>query len=147
MLEKVVENAKVELPAPMVDEQVSQMVNDFASRLQQQGLSIEQYMQMTGMQPQALMDQMRPEAEMRIKTRLVLEAVAEKIKATDKDIDKELEKMAEMYRMEADKLKEMVGEAEKEQISKDVAVQKAVDLLVKEAVETEASDKAEEDAE
>lgn len=149
VLEKVVENAKVELPAPMVDEQVSQMVNDFASRLQQQGLSIEQYMQMTGMQPQALMDQMRPEAEMRIKTRLVLEAVAEaeKIKATDKDIDKELEKMAEMYRMEADKLKEMVGDAEKEQISKDVAVQKAVDLLVKEAVETEASDKAEEDAE
>ncbi len=149
VLEKVVENAKVELPAPMVDEQVSQMVNEFASRLQQQGLSIEQYMQMTGMQPQALMDQMRPEAEMRIKTRLVLEAVAEaeKIKATDKDIDKELEKMAEMYRMEADKLKEMAGEAEKEQISKDVAVQKAVDLLVKEAVEIEASDKAEEDAE
>lgn len=149
VLEKVVENAKVELPAPMVDEQVSQMVNDFALRLQQQGLSIEQYMQMTGMQPQALMDQMRPEAEMRIKTRLVLEAVAEaeKIKATDKDIDKELEKMAEMYRMEADKLKEMAGDAEKEQISKDVAVQKAVDLLVKEAVETEASDKAEEDAE
>lgn len=149
VLEKVVENAKVELPAPMVDEQVSQMVNDFALRLQQQGLSIEQYMQMTGMQPQALMDQMRPEAEMRIKTRLVLEAVAEaeKIKATDKDIDKELEKMAEMYRMEADKLKEMAGEAEKEQISKDVAVQKAVDLLVKEAVETEVSDKAEEDAE
>ena len=149
VLEKVVENAKVELRAPMVDEQVSQMVNEFATRLQQQGLSIEQYMQMTGMQPQALMDQMRPEAEMRIKTRLVLEAVAEaeKIKATDKDIDKELEKMAEMYRMEADKLKEMAGEAEKEQISKDVAVQKAVDLLVKEAVEIEASDKAEEDAE
>lgn len=149
VLEKVVENAKVQLPAPMVDEQVSQMVNEFASRLQQQGLSIEQYMQMTGMQPQALMDQMRPEAETRIKTRLVLEAVAEaeKIKATDKDIDKELEKMAEMYRMEADKLKEMAGDAEKEQISKDVAVQKAVDLLVKEAVEIEASNEAEEDAE
>ena len=149
VLEKVVENAKVERPAPMVDEQVSQMVNEFASRLQQQGLSIEQYMQMTGMQPQTLMDQMRPEAETRIKTRLVLEAVAEaeKIKATDKDIDKELEKMAEMYRMEADKLKEMAGDAEKEQISKDVAVQKAVDLLVKEAVEIEASNEAEEDAE
>ena len=149
VLEKVVENAKVELPAPMVDEQVSQMVNEFASRLQQQGLSIEQYMQMTGMQPQALMDQMRPEAETRIKTRLVLEAVAdaEEIKATDKDIDKELEKMAEMYRMEADKLKEMAGDAEKEQISKDVAVQKAVDLLVKEAVEIEASNETEEAAE
>lgn len=149
VLLKVVENAKVDLPAPMVDEQVSQMVNEFASRLQQQGLSIEQYMQMTGMQPQALMDQMRPEAETRIKTRLVLEAVAdaEEIRATDKDIDKELEKMAEMYRMEADKLKEMVGDAEKDQISKDVAVQKAVDLLVKEAVEVEASNEAEEDAE
>lgn len=149
VLLKVVENAKVDLPAPMVDEQVSQMVNEFASRLQQQGLSIEQYMQMTGMQPQVLMDQMRPEAETRIKTRLVLEAVAdaEEIRATDKDIDKELEKMAEMYRMEADKLKEMVGDAEKEQISKDVAVQKAVDLLVKEAVEVEASDKVEEEAE
>lgn len=149
VLLKVVENAKVDLPAPMVDEQVSQMVNEFASRLQQQGLSIEQYMQMTGMQPQALMDQMRPEAETRIKTRLVLEAVAdaEEIRATDKDIDKELEKMAEMYRMEADKLKEMVGDAEKDQISKDVAVQKAVDLLVKEAVEVEASDKVEEEAE
>lgn len=149
VLEKVVENAKVDIPAPMVDEQVSQMVNEFASRLQQQGLSIEQYMQMTGMQPQTMMDQMRPEAEVRIKTRLVLEAVAdaEKIKVTDKDIDKELEKMAEMYRMEADKLKEMAGDEEKEQISKDVAVQKAVDLLVKEAVETEASGNSEEETE
>lgn len=137
VIAKAVENAKVELPAPMVDEQVSQMINEFASRLQQQGLSIEQYMQMTGMQPQMLMDQMRPEAETRIKTRLVLEAVAaaEKIKATAKDIDKEIEKMAEMYNMEVDKLKDMLGDAEKEQISQDIAVQKAVDLLVKEAVE------------
>lgn len=148
VIEKVVANAKVELPGPMVDEQVSQMVNEFASRLSGQGLSIDQYMQMTGMQPQALMDQMRPEAEIRIKTRLVLEAVAkaEKIKATAKDIEKELEKMAEMYKMEVDKLKEMMGDAEKEQISQDIAVQKAVDLLVKEAVETEAvkEEKAEE---
>ncbi len=148
VIEKVVANAKVELPGPMVDEQVSQMVNEFASRLSGQGLSIDQYMQMTGMQPQMLMDQMRPEAETRIKTRLVLEAVAkaENIKVTAKDIDKELEKMAEMYKMEVDKLKEMVGDAEKEQISQDIAVQKAVDLLVKEAVETEAAkeEKAEE---
>lgn len=148
VIEKVVANAKVELPGPMVDEQVSQMVNEFASRLSGQGLSIDQYMQMTGMQPQMLMDQMRPEAETRIKTRLVLEAVAkaENIKVTAKDIEKELEKMAEMYKMEVDKLKEMVGDAEKEQISQDIAVQKAVDLLVKEAVETEAAkeEKAEE---
>ncbi|MCM1246703.1 MAG: trigger factor, partial [Roseburia sp.] len=94
------------------------------------------------------MDQMRPEAETRIKTRLVLEAVAkaENVKVTAKDIDKELEKMAEMYKMEVDKLKEMMGDAEKEQISQDIAVQKAVDLLVKEAVETEPAkeEKAEE---
>lgn len=141
VIEKAVENAKVELPAPMVDEQVSQMVNEFASRLQQQGLSIDQYMQMTGMQPQMLMDQMRPEAETRIKTRLVLEAVAkaEDVKATAKDIEKEIEKMAEMYNMEVDKLKEMFGDAEKDQLSQDIAVQKAVDLLVKEAVEVEAA--------
>lgn len=142
VIEKAVENAKVELPAPMVDEQVNQMINEFASRLQQQGLGIDQYMQMTGMQPQTLMDQMRPEAEKRITTRLVLEAVAaaEKIKATAKDIDKEIEKMAEMYNMEADKMKEMFGEAEREQMSQDIAVQKAVDLLVKEAVEVESAE-------
>ncbi len=141
VIEKAVENAKVDLPAPMVDEQVNQMINEFASRLQQQGLGIDQYMQMTGMQPQALMDQMRPEAEKRIKTRLVLEAVAaaEKIKATAKDIDKEIEKMAEIYNMEVDKIKDMFGDAEKEQISQDIAVQKAVDLLVKESVETESA--------
>ena len=79
----------------MVDEQINQMINEFASRLQQQGLSIEQYIQMTGMQPQMMMEQMRPEAETRIRTRLVLEAVAaaEGIKATAKDIDKEIERL------------------------------------------------------
>lgn len=142
VVEKVVENATVELPAPMVEEQVSRMVNEFGMRLQQQGLSIEQYMQMTGMQPNMLMDQMRPEAEKRIQTRLVLEAVAEaeNMKATDKDIDKEVERLAEMYGMDADKLKEQMGEEEKEQVAKDVEVQKAVDLIVNEAVETDAPD-------
>lgn len=141
VIEKVVENATVNLPGPMVDEQINQMINEFASRLMQQGLSIDQYMQMTGMQPQMLMDQMRPEAEKRIKVRLVLEAVAaaENIKATAKDIEKELENMAEMYKMEVDKMKEMLGDEENGQIAQDVAVQKAVELLVKEAVEVEAA--------
>ena len=95
IISKVVENSKIELPKPMVDEQINQMINEFASRLQQQGLSIEQYIQMTGMQPQMMMEQMRPEAETRIRTRLVLEAVAaaEGIKATAKDIDKEIERL------------------------------------------------------
>lgn len=142
VVEKVVENATVELPAPMVDEQVQQMIQEFAGRIAQQGLSFEQYMQMTGMTPDALMGQMRPDAERRIKTRLVLEAVvaAENIKATAKDIEKEIENMASMYQMEVDKLKEMIGDAEKEQISLDMAVQKAVDFVVKESVEVEAKE-------
>ncbi len=141
VVEKVVENATVELPAPMVDEQTQQMIQEFAGRIQQQGLSFEQYIQMTGMTPDALMGQMKPEAEKRIKTRLTLEAIvkAENIKATAKDIEKEIENMASMYQMEVDKLKEMLGDTEKEQIAMDMAVQKAVDFLVKEAVEVEAA--------
>lgn len=139
VIEKVVENSTVELPNAMVDEQVQQMVQEFASRISSQGIAFEQYMQMTGMTPDALMGQMKPEAEKRIKTRLALEAIvkAEKIKATAKDVDKEIENMANMYQMEVDKVKEMLGDAEREQISMDVAVQKAVDFLVKNAVEVE----------
>ena len=146
VVEKVVENITVELPEPMVDEQTQQMIQEFAGRLSSQGLSFDQYMQMTGMTVDALMGQMKPEAEKRIRTRLALEAIvdAEKIKATAKDIDKEIENMANMYQMEVDKIKEMIGDAEKEQIGKDLAVQKAVDFVVKNAVEIEP---AEEDKE
>lgn len=147
VVEKVVENITVELPEPMVDEQVQQMIQEFAGRLSQQGLSFEQYMQMTGMTPDTLTGQMKPEAEKRIRTRLALEAIvkAENIKATAKDIEKEIENMASMYQMEVDKIKEMLGDNEKEQIAQDVAVQKAVDFVVKNAVETEpaADDKEE----
>ena len=139
VVEKVVENITVELPEPMVDEQTQQMIQEFAGRLSSQGLSFDQYMQMTGMTVDALMGQMKPEAEKRIRTRLALEAIvdAEKIKATAKDVDKEIENMANMYQMEVDKIKEMIGDAEKEQIGKDLAVQKAVDFVVKNAVEVE----------
>lgn len=139
VVEKVVENITVELPDPMVDEQTQQMIQEFAGRLSQQGLSFEQYMQMTGMTPEALMGQMKPEAEKRIRTRLALEAIvkAEDIKATAKEIEKEIENMASMYQMEVDKVKEMIGDKEKDQIAQDVAVQKAVDFIVKNAVETE----------
>lgn len=148
VVEKVVENITVELPEPMIDEQTQQMIQEFAGRLSSQGLSFDQYMQMTGMTVDALMGQMKPEAEKRIRTRLALEAIvdAEKIKATAKDIDKEIENMANMYQMEVDKIKEMIGDAEKEQIGKDLAVQKAVDFVVKNAVEVEPA-KEEEDKE
>lgn len=144
-IEKVVENITIDIPAAMIDEQVQQMVQEFASRIASQGIAFEQYMQMTGMTPEVLMGQMRPEAEKRIKTRLTLEAIvkAENIKATAKDIDKEIENMANMYQMEVDKVKDMIGDAEKEQIAMDLAVQKAVDFVVKNAVEVEKNEEEE----
>ena len=128
----------------MIDAQARNMVNEYAQRLQSQGLSIDQYMQYTGMTIDTLLEQMKPQALKRIQTRLVLEAVAEaeNIVASDKDFDKEIENMASMYQMEADKLKELIGDEEKENMKKDLAVQKAADFIVKNAVEVEA--KAEE---
>ena len=135
IISKVVENSKIELPKPMVDEQINQMINEFASRLQQQGLSIEQYIQMTGMQPQMMMEQMRPEAEKRIKTRLVLEKVVEveNVEVSDEKLDEQINEIAASYKLEGAKLKEMMGEREKEQIREDLKVQAAIDLLVEQA--------------
>ena len=134
---KIIENATMEIPDPMVDTQVRQMVQEFSQRIQSQGLSLQQYMQFTGMTPESLTNELQPQALKRIQSRLVLEAVvaAENIETSDEDLEKELEKMAEMYQMEADKLKELVGEEEKKQISLDLAVQKAVELVVDAAVE------------
>ncbi len=147
VIEKAIENISVEIPEAMIDEQVQQMVQEFASRISSQGISFEQYMQMTGMTPNALMGQMKPEAEKRIKTRLTLEAIvkAEAIKASDKEIEAEMEKMAAMYQMEVDRVKEMMGETEREQIAMDVSVQKAVDLIVKNAVEVEKNEEEKEE--
>ena len=134
---KIIENATMEIPDPMVDTQVRQMVQEFSQRIQSQGLSLQQYMQFTGMTPESLTNELQPQALKRIQSRLVLVAVvaAENIETSDVDLEKELEKMAEMYQMEADKLKELVGEEEKKQIALDLAVQKAVELVVDAAVE------------
>lgn len=134
---KIIENATMEIPDPMVDTQVRQMVQEFSQRIQSQGLSLQQYMQFTGMTLESLTNELQPQALKRIQSRLVLEAVvaAENIETSDEDLEKELEKMAEMYQMEADKLKELVGEEEKKQIALDLAVQKAVELVVDAAVE------------
>lgn len=139
VVEKVVENVTIDIPEPMLDEQTRQMIQEFAGRIQQQGLSFEQYMQMTGMTPDALMAQMKPDAEKRIRTRLTLEEIVkvEGIKATDEDIEKEIENIASMYRLELDKLRETMGEEEREQIAMDMAVQKAVEFLAQNAVEVE----------
>lgn len=139
VVEKAVENASIDIPEPMIDEHVRQMVQEFAGRIQQQGLNMEQYMQMTGMTPDALMAQMRPEAEKRIKTRLTLEEIvkAENIEATEKDIEDEIQNIASMYGMEVDKLKEAMGDDEREQVAEDMAVQKAVEFIAENASEVE----------
>lgn len=137
IVNKIIENAQMEIPPQMVETQTRQMVQEFAGRLQSQGLSLEQYMQLTGMSPQQMTDELEPQALKRIQSRLVLEAVveAENIVATDEEVDKELEEMAAAYMMELDKLKEMTGEEERRQIANDVAVQKAVDFVVEASVE------------
>ena len=132
---KVVENAQMEIPQPMIDTQARGMVEDYARRLQSQGLNINDYMKYTGMTPEKLMEQMRPEAEKRIKTRLVLEKVVavENVVVSDELLDENIVKMAEAYQMEADKLRELLGDAEKEQMKEDLKVQAAIDMLVAEA--------------
>ena len=135
VVEAVVSNAKMEIPAPMVDLQVKTMADNFARRITSQGLSMEQYMQFTGMTPEKLEEQMRPQALKTIESRLVLEAIvkAENIQATDEELDKELEKMASMYQMEVEKLKELISDKEKDSMKLDIAVQKAVDFIVEQA--------------
>lgn len=137
VVEKIIENATMDIPEPMIDTQVRQMADDFARRIQSQGISLEQYFQFTGLEPQAFLEQMKPQALKRIQSRLVLEAVvaAENITASEEDIEKEMEKMASMYQMEVDKIKELMGDKEKEQFALDIAVQKAVDFVVEAAVE------------
>lgn len=135
VIEKVVENARMELPQPMVDTQAREMVENYARRLQSQGLNINDYMKYTGMTPEKLMEQMRPEAEKRIKTRLVLEKVVEveNVEVSDEKLDEQINEIAASYKLEGAKLKEMMGEREKEQIREDLKVQAAIDLLVEQA--------------
>ncbi len=136
-VEKAVANASMEIPDAMVDEQVRMMVNEFAQNLQYQGLSLEQYGQITGMTKEKMEEEMRPQAVKRIESRLVLEAVvkAENIEASEEKFEEEIKKMAENYRMEADKLKELMGEEELKHMKMDIAVQEAITLLADNAVE------------
>ena len=122
----------MEIPEAMIKTQCENMVNEFAQRLAQSGLSMEQYMQFSGLTLDKLEEQVRPEAETRIKSSLVLEQIAkeENIEVSEEEIDAEIEKMAKAYGMEADKLKEYMGDAEKESMKRDISVTKAVDLVM-----------------
>lgn len=135
VVQKVVENAQLDIPAPMVDEQIRNMIEDYARRLQSQGISFEQYLQFTGSTVEQLQDQMRPQAELRLRTRLVLEAVAaaEKIEPSEELVDAEIKKMSENYKMDAEQIKSIMGEAGMAQMKADMAVQETVDFLVAEA--------------
>ncbi len=133
----VIEDSEMELPDAMVETQQRQMVNEFAQRLQMQGMKMDQYLQYTGGSVEQMMSQVKPQAIDRIKSRLVLEAVAakESIEATEQDVADELERMASQYRMELDKLKELMSGKELDQLKSDLAVQKAADFLVENAKE------------
>ena len=137
VIDAIIEKAEMEIPDAMVETQQRQMVEDFAQRIQMQGLSMEQYMQFTGLDVEKLLEQVKPQALRRIQSRLVLEAVAdaEKIEVTEADYDEEIGKMAEMYQMEADKVRELLGDKHSAEVKKDIAVRKAVEFVVSNAKE------------
>lgn len=138
VIEAIINDSKMDIPDAMIDSQTRQMAQDYAGRLSQQGLTLEQYFQFTGMDMDKFLEQMRPGALKRIQSRLVMEAVAdaEGLTVSDDDYDHELGRMAEMYQMEKDKLKDLVGDYEKEQITEDLKIQKAVDFVVDSAKES-----------
>ena len=137
VIDKIIENAQMELPEPMIETQKEQMLDEFAQQISYQGLSIEQYFQFTGMTKEKFLETATPEAERRIKSRLVLEAIAkaEDIQVSEEELNEELKKMAEMYQMDLEQLTDLVGDSEKDAIKQDIAVQKAVDLVAEAAVE------------
>ena len=148
-IQKIIDKSKMELPDAMVDTQCENMIEEFAQRIAQSGLSMEQYMQFSGLTLDALKEQVRPEAVSRIQSSLVLEAIAkaENIEVTDEDIDAEIEKMASMYGMEADKLKDYMGDAEKNSMKRDLEIQKAVALIMDNVKERKATTKKKADSE
>lgn len=137
VIDKIIENSDMEIPDPMIETQKEQMLQEFAQRISYQGLSVEQYFQFTGMTKEKFLENAAPEAERRIKSRLVLEAIAktEDIQVSDEEFAEELNKMAEAYQMDSEQLKDMVNDAEKDAIKLDIAVQKAVDLVCDAAIE------------
>ena len=137
LVQKAIENATMDIPAPMVRTQANNMMEDFAQRLQQQGLTMQMYMQFTGMDQNRMMGEMMGQAKKQIETRLVLEAIAkaENIVAEEADLDAEFAKMAETYQMEKDQIVKLMGENGRKQMAEDIAVQKAVDFLVDNCVE------------
>ena len=137
VIDAIINDSDIEIPDPMLETEQRHMADDFGQRIQMQGINLEQYFQITGSSYDTLVEQIKPQAEKRIKSRLVLEAVAAKegIEVSEEEYVKETERMAEIYQMEAEKVREMLGEKEKKQVMKDLAIQKAVDFVVENAKE------------
>ena len=137
VIKAIIEDSKMEIPEAMKDTQKRQMIEEFAQRIQSQGLSFDQYMQFTGMTADKLLEQVEPQVMDRIQSRLVLEAVAkaEGIVATEEDFDKKVEELMDSYKMEKDKVLEMLGEEGKKQMMEDIAVTKAVEFVTENAKE------------
>ena len=137
VIDAIINDSDMEIPDAMIETQQKQMVDDFAQRMQMQGINMEQYFQLTGSSYDALLEQVKPQAEKRIKSRLILEAVVAKegIEASEEEYEKETERLAEVYQMEAGKVREMFGEKEKKEIMQDLAIQKAVEFVVENAKE------------
>ena len=131
-IKKIIEKSEMEIPDAMIESQVQNMIQEFAQRLAQQGLSFDQYMQFSGRTMDKMKEQVRPEALTRIQSSLVLEQIAkeENFEITEDDVNAEIEKMAKAYGMEADKLKEYVGDDEKESMKRDIAIEKAVQFIM-----------------
>ena len=131
-IQKIIDKSKMEIPEAMIDTQCETMIEEFAQRIAQSGLSMDQYLQFSGLTVDGLKEQVRPEALTRIQSSLVLEQIAkeENIEVSDADVDAEIEKMAKNYGMEADKLKEYMGEGEKESMKRELAITKAVELIM-----------------
>ena len=137
VVDAIIADAKMDIPEAMIETQQRQMVQDYAQRMQSQGISMEQYMQFTGMTGEMLMEQVKPQVMKKIQSRLVLEAVAaaEGIQVTEEEIAEELKTMGEAYQMEPEKVEELLGENGREQVKGDISVRKAVDFVVENAVE------------
>ncbi|MCI9004038.1 MAG: trigger factor [Lachnospiraceae bacterium] len=136
-VQKAVEGAGMEIPDAMLDTQVSSMLEEFASRIGQQGLSLEQYLQFTGATVETLQEQMRPDALKRIQSSLVLEAIAkaEQLEVSEEEFEEEIERMAAAYNMEKEKLEDLIDDTERKSIRTDLSIQKAVDFITEQAVE------------
>lgn len=133
----IIEDSEIEIPEMMLATQQREMLDEFAQRLRYQGMSIDQYFKYTGMNAETMMEQIKPQAEQKIKTQLVLEAVAkaENIEVTDDDVETEIKKIADNYKMDVEKVKETLGAGNEDAIKKDIAMQKAIDFITENAKE------------